>query len=93
MFGDDVNVRAGPGRNYDVITRLRAGEKLAVLREAFGWYAVRPVSAVRVFIHKDFVEAKGSDVGFVISSTCFCQLQKIRILYSSKDTPGVTLRR
>lgn len=65
-IGDDVNLRAGPGVNYEVVTKLAGGEQVAVLGEAFGWYLVRPARDVRTFVHKDLVEIKGAGVGIVL---------------------------
>lgn len=37
---DEVNLRSGPGTNYDKMDTARSGERLAVLAESNGWYEV-----------------------------------------------------
>jgi SH3-like domain-containing protein len=66
VLGDDVNLRAGPGANYEVVTKLAGGEKVQVIGEAFGWLVVRPVREVRTFVHKDLIATKGAGVGIVL---------------------------
>jgi SH3-like domain-containing protein len=66
VLGDDVNVRAGPGKNYEVVAQLAGGDRVGVLGEAFGWFLVRPAREIRAYVHKDLVETKGPGVGVVL---------------------------
>ena len=40
ISGDDVNVRSGPGRTYDVIEVVDRDEQFEVLEERDGWYRI-----------------------------------------------------
>lgn len=40
IAGDQLNVRSGPGRTYDVIDVVRKNEKFEVLEEKNGWYKI-----------------------------------------------------
>src|SRR5205085_6103234 len=66
VLGDDVNLRAGPGLNYEVVTKLAGGDRVQVLGEAFGWLIVRPARDVKTFVHKDLIATKGAGVGIVL---------------------------
>lgn len=41
VTGSLVNIRSGPGQEYEVITQVVRGDKLAALGEAGGWYQVQ----------------------------------------------------
>lgn len=40
ISGNDVNVRSGPGRTYDIIAIVHQDEKFGVLEEQDGWYKI-----------------------------------------------------
>ena len=40
ITGEQLNVRAGPGRTYDVVEVVNKNEKFAILAEQEGWYKI-----------------------------------------------------
>ena len=81
-IGDDVNVRAGPGSAYEIVTQLAGGERVSVVAESFGWLEVRPVRDVRVYLHKDLLVTKGAGVGVIL---------KDRANLRSRGAPNATV--
>jgi SH3-like domain-containing protein len=81
-LGDDVNVRAGPGKNYEVVTKLASGEKVGVFGEAFGWARIRPAREVRTYVQKDLVATKGPGAGVIL---------KDRVNVRSRPAPEATV--
>ncbi len=47
-----VNLREGPGMNYDVVGKVKKGTSLAILEEKEGWYHVRLESGKDAWISK-----------------------------------------
>jgi SH3-like domain-containing protein len=82
VIGDDVNLRAGPGTNYEVVVKLEGGEKVLVVGEAFGWYIVRPARLVKVFVQKDLIATRGAGVGIIL---------KDRVNLRSRPAPESTV--
>lgn len=52
-----VNVRAGPGINYNVVCTLELGEKVEPRGEEVAeWFKIAPPAAARLWISRDYVE-------------------------------------
>lgn len=50
-----LNIRSGPGRDYDVIASSQNGVRVAVLGEEDGWYRIRYSGTQIGYVSKDFV--------------------------------------
>lgn len=51
-----VNIRSGPGMDFDVVTMLREGSEIKIVEEKGDWYHVAfKNNAVIGYINKDFV--------------------------------------
>lgn len=62
VLEDEVNLRAGPGTNYDIVARLRGGTRVSVLGESFGWYKiVANAPELKLYASKAFMETKSGE--------------------------------
>jgi len=65
ITGTDVNVRAGPSRNFASLGQLRKGEEVVVVGHSYGWDEIRmPVNTLS-FISERYVRVLIQDVGEV----------------------------
>lgn len=55
MTGSGVNLRAGPGRSYEILLQLARGSKLRVLERRRDWLAVVLPETVPAYLHRSFV--------------------------------------
>ncbi|MCA9912346.1 MAG: SH3 domain-containing protein, partial [Anaerolineae bacterium] len=64
--GNNINVRSGPGTNYNVIASLAFGESFPVLGENNGWYAIQLPDGSTGWVAMSVVQTTGdcSNVGF-----------------------------
>lgn len=73
ISGDNVNVRSGPGKGYDVVMAVVSGEKVNVLDTDSGWYKVEFSTGVVGWVYGDYLStagktSRGSSVGSQIVS-------------------------
>jgi len=54
-----LNVRAGPNRNYEVLTRVSRGKKIIILGEYGDWYKILLPEGVGVWIYGEYVKRTG----------------------------------
>jgi len=66
VSAERVNVRAGDGTNYTILTVASGGDKLVVLGEKFGWLRIALPAAVKPWVSAEFVQvAPEGDEGTV----------------------------
>lgn len=53
---DNLNLRAGPNQNFEVLKKLQKGEKLEVVYQRYGWCKVKLPPDVILFIYKRYVD-------------------------------------
>jgi len=53
---EELNLRSGPSTNYYVVARLRAGDRVTVVGEESGWYAVQAPPGCYSLISTDYVD-------------------------------------
>ncbi len=53
--GDDVNVRKGPGKDYDVICKVNTGDKVEITERKDEWYRIVTSSGVDGWIYSIYV--------------------------------------
>jgi uncharacterized protein YraI len=53
---DKLNVRAGPGINYNVVGTLSKGEAITVRGQFNEWVKIAPMRSASLWVHKEFVE-------------------------------------
>ena len=56
VTGDKVNVRAGPNLNYEILTKVEAGQKLRVVSSESGWHEVLLPAGTSVWISSEYVK-------------------------------------
>jgi len=57
VTADTLMVRSGPSRNYYPVTKLNEGDRVQVVGEESGWYAVVPPDDCFSLISRDYVDA------------------------------------
>lgn len=66
VSADALMVRSGPSRNYYPVTKLSAGDRVQVVGEESGWYAVIPPDDCFSLISRDYVDVEtGGRTGVV----------------------------
>lgn len=60
ICGGTVNVRSGPGTNYDRITQVAAGKKVTILDEKGGWYQIS-FGSTTGYVHGDYLYESSGD--------------------------------
>lgn len=55
VTGNDVNVRSGPGRSYEVLLQFPKGTKIQALEKRPSWVAVSLPPDVPAYLHRDFI--------------------------------------
>lgn len=65
---DSVNVRSGPGQNFDRVVKLVKGEKVTILgrTDASDWYQITTVNDQEGWVSGDFVEISGDPQTIVV---------------------------
>jgi len=58
MTADNVNVRAGNNRNYEVLTQSHRGDAITVLEQQGEWYRIALPPTVTCYINAAFVELR-----------------------------------
>lgn len=56
---NNVNVRAGMGKNYYPVTQLHRGDTVRVMGLRYGWYKIVPPPETFSYISKAYVRARG----------------------------------
>lgn len=60
VIGDKVNVRAGPGTNYKVVSQRNKGDIVTVIgMYDESWARIRFGASASAYIHRDYIEYKG----------------------------------
>ena len=52
---DNVYIRSGPNKNFEVLHKLEKGEEVVVLEKQYDWYNVLLPKGARCFIAKEFI--------------------------------------
>jgi len=60
VLTDNVNVRAGGDKNFEVLVKLNNGSLIFVAGESFGWYKIVLPKTAYCYVSKDFVEKTAS---------------------------------
>ncbi|NLW06572.1 MAG: SH3 domain-containing protein [Clostridia bacterium] len=61
LTGNYVNIRTGPGTNYDIITTLPRGTMFKFLGEAAGWYQVQLPDGRQGWVSSEYAQRVESD--------------------------------
>ena len=67
--GNGLNVRSGPGSNYEKIASIANGTKVTVLESANGWYKVDYGNGKTGYVSADYVQITSSGSGSSSGST------------------------
>ena len=81
---DGVNIRAGAGQNYYVVSTVPKGSIVEVQELLFGWYKILTPPGSFSFVAKQFVKANGAD-GVIAG-------QGVRVHAPSPEGPGNSYR-
>jgi hypothetical protein len=65
VTGNDVYVRSGPSANHYPVSKLRAGDRVAVVGETGDWYEIQPPEGVFSFISGEYVDTPDDRSGVV----------------------------
>ncbi len=68
VTGKVVHVRSGPSTNYYAVVRLAAGDRINVVQEENGWYAIEPPAGCYSLVSKDYVDVGKNGDGVVNGS-------------------------
>jgi len=63
VSGSYVNLRRGPGTNYEVIDTLRRGDQVRLIGQTGNWYFIQYNGNKNAFIHSNLVYADDPDEG------------------------------
>lgn len=76
-----ANLRAGPGTNFDIVQKIKAGTSVAVLgmNDSKDWYFVRLLDATTGWVGKDFL---------AVSTTALPVLQTPDLTQIAQETPA-----
>ena len=61
----NVNVRSGPSTNFYPVLTVSAGDRLTVIGEESGWYAIVPPKSCYSLISKHYVDVGANGEGVV----------------------------
>lgn len=64
----DVNVRAGQSRNFARLGQLKQGDEVVVTGKSYSWLQIRLPHHFDVYIHQDFLEDIGQNIGKVTAN-------------------------
>ena len=68
VTADSLNVRTGPGTDYDVLGTLSQGEEVVVLALEGDWYRIRYQSS-EAYVHADYLMAVGETSATTVATT------------------------
>ncbi len=62
ITGDSVNVRSGPGQNFDRVVKLAGGEKVTILSrtDASDWYQITTAGGQEGWVSAELIEISGN---------------------------------
>jgi len=58
ITADSVNLRSGPGTNFEILRKINKGELVLVLGKKLDWYKIELPRNTRAFIHSEFIGTK-----------------------------------
>lgn len=58
-----LNVRAGIGENYRILTTAQRGDRFVALEERLGWLKVEPTDKIVCWVSKKYVERRADGLG------------------------------
>lgn len=58
-----LNVRAGIGENYRILTTAQRGDRFVALEERLGWVKVEPTAKIACWVNRKFVERAADGFG------------------------------
>jgi hypothetical protein len=58
ITGDEVRIRKGPGKKFEVLGHLNKGDKVVVHRARGEWRLITTSSGEKGWVHEDFVEVR-----------------------------------
>lgn len=61
ITGDSVNVRSGPSKSSDIVTRLGEGDKVSILSRSADWYSIKTADGTLGWVYKDFILIRNSN--------------------------------
>lgn len=59
ILNPDTNVRSGPGTTYDIVGRVQAGERYAILKKEADWFQIKLANGTIGFVAGWLVNAEG----------------------------------
>lgn len=60
VLNPDTNLRSGPGTNYDIVGRVQAGEKYAIVKKVEDWFQIKLQDGSTAYIAGWLVSADGA---------------------------------
>ncbi len=61
ILNPDTNVRSGPGTTYDIVGRVQAGERYAIVKKDDDWFQIKLANGSTGYIAGWLVSADGTD--------------------------------
>ncbi len=62
---DQVNLRAGPHTNFEVLSQLSKGNEVVVIGKEFEWYKIKLPEQAKSFVNRSYVKEHGGGFGEV----------------------------
>jgi len=57
VTADSVNVRSGPGKNFEILRKVNKGESVLVTASLLDWYKIKLPPQSKAYVHAGFVAA------------------------------------
>ncbi len=60
---DNVNIRSGPGQNFEILSKLNSDDLVSAIGESYGWYKIALPKGVFCYVSKDYIDTNGGAEG------------------------------
>lgn len=88
ITGDNLNVRKGPGTNYEVITQMFYGDKVEILGKSADWYNIKTKNGVTGWVYGTYVST-GSSLASRGEKTTANSPKRTQIISYAKELLGI----
>lgn len=65
VTADSVNVRSGPGENFEILRKMNSGEPVLIVDKKLDWFKIELPRNAKAFIHSEFVTTKSLIFGLI----------------------------
>lgn len=64
ITAESVNIRSGPGTNFEILTKMNKEQLVLVYDHQFNWYKIKLSRTAKVYVHSNYISKENEFFGF-----------------------------